>query len=422
MHFNLGELFCGPGGMAIASTLVEPVVSRNNEEFSLSHSWGVDHASYAIDTFKANLGEENGIHMDAWDFVNTGLTPERKINALAFGFPCNSFSQAGERLGVHDKKFGKLYQTGIKVLDKYNPVWFVAENVSGISGRDSGRQFKKILNDLSDAGMGYNVVAHLYKFEEYGVPQARHRYVIVGIRHDIAKRQGLSFLPPAPTHGNGRIPFVSVEQALYSVSNTTKWGGQFQRQSENVVWRLRFTPPGENAWKLDELVDPEKYSGRKLVAYLRELPWYDTEIAPLGSAEKIRAKIEECRLHCKKARMSMIYRRLEPDKPAYTITGSGGGGTHVYHWMEHRALTNEERAALQTFPKTFVFKGSSEQVRKQIGMAVPTLAAKQIFAAILKTFAGIKYESVQPDSELVVTPDRTKQLNLFTCIEGDDVH
>ncbi len=405
MHFNLGELFCGPGGMAVASTLVEPVISPSNEEFSISHSWGVDLASYAIDTFKANLGAENGIHMDAWDFVKTGLTYERKINALAFGFPCNSFSQAGERLGVHDKKFGKLYQTGIKVLEKYNPVWFVAENVSGISGRDSGCQFKMILKDLADAGMGYNVVAHLYKFEEYGVPQARHRYVIVGIRHDIAKSRGIEFRPPAPTHGSGRIPFVTVEDALSSVTNTTEWGGQFQRQSDNVIWRLKFTPPGENAWKLDELVDPEKYPSRKLLAYLRELPWYDEDIAPLGSVEKIRAKIEDCRLHCKKARMSMIYRRLEADKPAYTVTGSGGGGTHVYHWREHRALTNEERAALQTFPRGFTFKGTSEQIRKQIGMAVPTLGAKQIFEAVLKTFAKVSYASVDPDPGLMFSSE-----------------
>lgn len=404
MHFNLGELFCGPGGMAIASTLVDPIIALNNEEFSISHSWGVDLAPYAIDTFKANLGEENGIQMDAWDFVNTGLTPEREINALAFGFPCNSFSQAGERRGIHDKTFGELYKTGIRVLERYNPLWFIAENVSGISGRDSGTQFKTILQDLANAGDGYNVVAHLYKFEEYGVPQARHRYVIVGIRRDVAEERGLSFRPPAPTHGNGRKPFISVEQALASVSNKTGWGGQFQRQSDTVVWRLKFTPPGENAWKLDELVDPKKYSDKKLLEYLQQLPWYDTEIAPLGSVIQVRAKIEECRLHCKKARMSMIYRRLEAGKPAYTITGSGGGGTHVYHWREHRALTNEERAALQTFPETFVFKGSSDQVRKQIGMAVPTLAAKQIFAAILKTFAHIDYDSVEPDPSLVFSP------------------
>lgn len=45
-----------------------------------------------------------------------------------------------------------------------------------------------------------------------------------------------------------------------------------------------------------------------------------------------------------------IYKRLDSSKPAYTITGSGGGGTHVYHWAEPRALTNRERARLQTFP------------------------------------------------------------------------
>ena len=409
MHFKLGELFCGPGGMAIASTLVEPVLSRNNEEYSISHSWGVDFAPYAIDTFKANLGEDKGICKDAWEFVKSDLTPERKINALAFGFPCNSFSQVGERQGVNDKKFGNLYKTGIEVIKAYAPIWFVAENVSGISGHDSGRQFKKILQELADAGKGYNVVAHLYKFEEYGVPQARHRYVIVGIRKDIAKKQHLEFKPPAPTHGEGLLPFMTAKDALQSVTNCSEWGSRRTRQSENVIWRLKFTPPGENAWKLDELVDVSKYPDEKLLAYLKKLPWFDVDIASLGTVDKMRSKIEECRLHCTKARMSHIYRRLEADKPAYTLTGSGGGGTHIYHWCEHRALTNEERAALQTFPKDFEFKGTPEQIRKQIGMAVPTLGAKQIFGAILKTFAKVPYERVEPDPELVYPKKETPQ-------------
>ena len=94
--------------------------------------------------------------------------------------------------------------------------------------------------------------------------------------------------------------------------------------------------------------------------------------------------------------MSQIYKRLDPDKPAYTITGSGGGGTHVYHWSEPRALTNRERARLQTFPDDYYFIGSKESVRKQIGMAVPVDGARIIFEAVLKTFAGIEYESVAP--------------------------
>ena len=78
------------------------------------------------------------------------------------------------------------------------------------------------------------------------------------------------------------------------------------------------------------------------------------------------------------------------------MTGSGGGGTHIYHYSEPRALTNRERARLQTFPDSYVFEGSKESVRKQIGMAVPPRGAQIIFEAILKTFAGIPYESMDP--------------------------
>lgn len=104
-------------------------------------------------------------------------------------------------------------------------------------------------------------------------------------------------------------------------------------------------------------------------------------------------------LHVKGAKISQIYKRLDPEKPAYTVTGSGGGGTHIYHWSDPRALTNRERARLQTFPDDYIFEGSKESVRRQIGMAVPCQGAKIIFEAILKTFAGIPYESMDANIE-----------------------
>ena len=101
--------------------------------------------------------------------------------------------------------------------------------------------------------------------------------------------------------------------------------------------------------------------------------------------------------------LSQIYKRLEKDKPAYTVTGSGGGGTHMYHWSEPRALTNRERARLQTFPDNFVFMGNKESQRKQIGMAVPVLGAKVIFDALLKTHLGIQYKSIEPNEDLQIS-------------------
>jgi len=66
----------------------------------------------------------------------------------------------------------------------------------------------------------------------------------------------------------------------------------------------------------------------------------------------------------------------------------------MYHWEENRALTNRERARLQTFPDDFVFYGGRGSVRRQVGMAVPPQGAKIIFDAILKTFANEDYEAV----------------------------
>ena len=65
----------------------------------------------------------------------------------------------------------------------------------------------------------------------------------------------------------------------------------------------------------------------------------------------------------------------------------------MYHWEENRALTNRERARLQTFPDNYNFAGSKESVRKQIGMAVPAEGARVIFEAILRTFKGEEYPS-----------------------------
>ena len=64
--------------------------------------------------------------------------------------------------------------------------------------------------------------------------------------------------------------------------------------------------------------------------------------------------------------------------------------------LQNRSLTPREVARLQTFPDNYIFEGSKESVRKQIGMAVPAKGAKIIFEAILRTFAGIDYESVEP--------------------------
>jgi DNA (cytosine-5)-methyltransferase 1 len=83
--------------------------------------------------------------------------------------------------------------------------------------------------------------------------------------------------------------------------------------------------------------------------------------------------------------MSNIYKRVHPIKPSPTIIAKGGGGTWGYHYAKNRQrLTNRERARLQTFPDSFVFKGKPSEVRTQLGEAVPPLASKVIAKNIAK--------------------------------------
>ena len=71
----------------------------------------------------------------------------------------------------------------------------------------------------------------------------------------------------------------------------------------------------------------------------------------------------------------------------------------MYHWEQNRALTNRERARLQTFPDDFEFEGGVGSVRRQIGMAVPVQGSRVIFEALFKTFLGLEYETTKPNLE-----------------------
>ena len=298
MNFKLGELFCGPGGLALGAGLARKI-SKNGETFSLSHVWGVDKDVAAIETYKHNIVKRYGGAgecMDAMEFCKNQLSNHRRITALAFGFPCNDFSLVGEWKGMQGK-YGNLYKAGIKAIEKCNPYWFIAENVSGIHYANSGEAFKKILRELENSGKyGYKLTTHLYKFEHYGVPQYRHRYIVVGIRKD----QNKKFKVPQPTHGGELKSFVTAREACENIS-TLAANSEVPVQKPRVILRLKFTGPWKNAWHLDKLLSIPVDERRK---FLKDLPWYEEEFAEMSDKE-IAQQIDFARLKCKKARMQI---------------------------------------------------------------------------------------------------------------------
>lgn len=345
LRYRLGELFCGPGGIAYGAITAK----IDNLGYQIVHQWATDYDKDTCNTYLYNIcpGKEESVICK--DIRKLNLNTLGKIDALAFGFPCNDYSVVGEQKGM-DGVFGPLYSYGVAALKHFQPTWFLAENVGGLRNANDGKAFAKILEDMRS--VGYTLTPHLYKFEEYGVPQARHRIIIVGIKSS----SGVTFRVPSTSlrvrKNNSCKAAIEIPPIPENATNN-----ELTNQSATVVRRLQHIKAGENAFNAD-------------------LP-------------------EDLRLNVTGAKISQIYKRLDPDKPAYTVTGSGGGGTHIYHWSEPRALTNRERARLQTFPDDYVFQGSKESVRKQIGMAVPCDGARIIFEAILNTFAGIPYESVE---------------------------
>jgi DNA (cytosine-5)-methyltransferase 1 len=179
---------------------------------------------------------------------------------------------------------------------------------------------------------------------DLGVPQNRERLIIVGLRSDLGVAPPPIPLPFKDRHRTVKEALENSKRPLDGLANH-----EVGLDSAQVVERLKLIPPGRNYTVIPE--------GHRLAV---------------------------------KGLISHVYKRLDPDKPSYTIIAAGGGGTHGYHYLEPRRLSNRERARLQSFPDWFVFSGpngsdpSSQYpaVRRQIGNAVPPEAAKVIVRSV----------------------------------------
>ncbi|MGP5920751.1 DNA cytosine methyltransferase [Brachybacterium alimentarium] len=375
-RYVLGEMFSGPGGIALGAEQANRSAAEAGCQSSTAHGWAVEYHPDTSQTYIRNIAGATESSVFTADVREFDLRQVPDFNAFAFGFPCNDFSTVGEHRGL-EGDFGALYTYGVHALALHSPEWFIAENVSGLSRANGGRAFGKILSALRTPGaaaltdpnftefygddaacvsndLEYELVAHLYRFEQYGLPQKRHRILITGIRKDVAIELGVKFRVPAPT-----TPLPSQQKtAREALERDPIHPGAYNNHRishpQSVIDRLNAIEPGKNA--------------------------FNTIFTD-----------ESLRLNVKGATLSNIYRRLNPDSPSYTVTGSGGGGTHMYHWAEPRALTNRERARLQTFPDRFEFIGGRPSVRRQVGMAVPPDGAQAVVEAMLKTLDGVGY-------------------------------
>ena len=305
-EYRAVSLFSGCGGMD---------VGFEREGIKIIHA--IDSDSDACETYRRNFKAKvvNG------DVTEMDFDTLPNCDVIIGGFPCQDFSIIWKRQGLNTDR-GNLYKQFVNAILAKTPKVFVAENVRGLLSVDGGRAFEQIKIDFAEAG--YTLYPHVYNFADYGVPQNRHRLIIVGIRNDL----DLKFEIPKPTHGEKKA-YVTTGQALQGVEKIEA-NSERMNIADRTRKMLEMIPPGGNF-----------------------------NSVPKSSPYRIKGLI------------SHVYRRAEKDKPSYTIIASGGGGTWGYHYEEPRPFTNRERARIQTFPDDFVFYGRMASVRRQIGNAVP---------------------------------------------------
>jgi len=295
--------------------------------------------------YSLNLGD-----IDKRDIltVQEGEIPNGDI--LTAGFPCQPFSNAGNRKGVHDSR-GMLYKECLRIIKQKMPKVIVFENVKGLLSTKyiDGRNLADVIvSDLDEMnGLGYNVVHQLVNAADYGVPQNRQRVLFVGIRKDLGK----TFVFPAP-QDKSKMTLRHILSVPNDVENNVDW--PFSPQALDMI---SFIPEG-GSWK--------------------DVPY-----------EHLAPRFQRIRDDMKKYHSPNFYRRFSRDEICGTMTASAQPeNCGIIHPTEDRRFTVREVARIQTFPDNFKFITDTPKnitaMYKVIGNAVPVNLAYAIASAIME--------------------------------------
>lgn len=275
-----------------------------------------------------------------------------EADLLIGGPPCQPFSKSGywakgDSLRLKDKRADTL-SAYLRVLEDAQPRAFVLENVEGLafSGKDEG--LKLILSRLAAinarTGLRYKATFRAMSAADYGVPQLRTRFIIVG------SRDGNEFNFPAATHGDPASPAV---QAGKLKAFHTAW---------DVLADVR---PGEN----EDLSLRGKWA--KLLPAIPEGKNYLYHTAAGGGLP----------LFGWRTRYWNFLLKLAKNRPSWTIQAQPGPSVGPFHW-ENRRLSARELCRIQTFPDDVNITGPRIAVQRQVGNAVPSLLAEVLGRAI----------------------------------------
>ena len=327
---RLVSLFSGCGGMDIGF-----------EQAGFCRVWANDFDKDAQATFRANLGE-----IDGRDIREVSADEIPDCDIITAGFPCQPFSNAGNRKGVNDSR-GMLYLECLRIIREKKPKVFLFENVKGLMSSKyvDGRNLVEVISsDLEE--MGYCVTYKVVNSVDYGVPQKRERLIMVGVQ----KSLGVEYVFPEAQPITEKQTVGYILNIPENVANQVDWP-----LSPQAMSMLPNIPEG-GSWK--------------------DIPY---ELLP--------ERLKKIRDNMKRYHAPKFYRRFARNEVNGTITASAQPeNCGIIHPTENRRYTIREVARIQSFPDDYIFfDGSLKEITaayKVIGNAVPCGLAYAIAKAI----------------------------------------
>ena len=322
--YNVIELFAGAGGTALGF-----------ENAGLNHLLLNEIDKNSSETLKLNFPDKTNIICD--DVRNLDFSSYKGfVDIVQAGFPCQAFSYAGNSLGFEDVR-GTLFFEFARCIKETKPKIAVGENVRGLLNHDKGKTLKTMISVLEE--LGYKVSFKILKAQYFDVPQKRERLIIIAIRKDL------------------KIPFIFPKENDYTIS---------------LKEALKDCPKSEG----------QQYPKKKF-EIMNKIPeggyWKDLPV-------ELQKEYMQASFFHTGGRTGMA-RRLSWTEPSLTLTcAPAQKQTERCHPSETRPLTIREYARIQTFPDSFIFKGSISSQYKQIGNAVPVRLAEAIGNTITKSY------------------------------------
>jgi DNA (cytosine-5)-methyltransferase 1 len=162
--------------------------------------WGLPVFTSEIDKFPSAVLKHHYPDIPNYgDMTNYKEWPNHELGLICGGTPCQSFSVAGLRKGMDDPR-GNLTLTFLGILARYNPRWFVWENVPGVLSSNGGRDFAGFLRGLQE--LGYSCAYRVLDAQYFGVPQRRRRVFLVGHLGDDWRPPFAVLFEPESLRGN----------------------------------------------------------------------------------------------------------------------------------------------------------------------------------------------------------------------------